>query len=222
MSQLADDILNKLADVFDEAAVTCEQARKSYDEFELKRVLYGAYNLLDITLDVMEDEIKSLDQDTLGFLAWVTKRLVEQPSFEKGMFELMEQVNGHLKTEALSIFMLDEPKEELVVKYAAGPVSQKVFGLRMPVGKGVVGWVVKHEETLIVPSANLDARFFSGIDAQTGFITRSILCVPIARHNQVIGAIEVLNKTTGDFHDEDVKLLEGVSNVIANCLTGVC
>ncbi len=222
MSQLADYILNKLADVFDEAAVTCEHARKSYEEAELKRVLYGAYNLLDITLDVMEDKITSLDQDTLAFLAWVTKRLIEQPDFEKGMFELMEQVNDHLKTEAFSIFMLDEPKEELVVKYAAGPVSNKVFGLRMPVGRGVVGWVVKHTETLIVPAADSDPRFFSGIDALTGFVTRSILCVPIARDECVLGAIEVLNKTTGDFHDEDVKLLEGVSNIIANCMIGSC
>ena len=153
-----------------------------------------------------------IDPDAQAFITEVTQALEEQPDF--GMTQLMERVYHYLHGEAISIFMLERATNELVCKYSSGPVGQQVFGLRIPVGQGVVGWVVKYEEDLIVPSTDLDPRFYSGVDEQTGFVTRSILCVPMFQAGQVIGAIEVMNKTTGHFNDDDVLLLQEVAGVL--------
>jgi signal transduction histidine kinase len=42
---------------------------------------------------------------------------------------------------------------------------------------------------------------------QSGFDTRSILCVPLQTKGQTIGALEVMNKGSGPFDENDVRLL---------------
>jgi GAF domain-containing protein len=157
-----------------------------------------------------------VDQDTTACVAQLTRALACQPDSEMGISSLLEEVNQRLGTEAISIFVLDERHDELVLKYAAGPVRRAILGLRIPSQQGVVGWVVKFNDPLIVPAPGLDQRFFSGIDQQTGFVTRSILCVPVVRNDRSVGAIEVLNKTTGSFTDDDLVFLRELATSLAN------
>jgi putative methionine-R-sulfoxide reductase with GAF domain len=128
----------------------------------------------------------------------------------------MDRVNAYLCTEAMSIFVLDDSGNDLVARYAAGAASQEVIGVRLAPGQGVIGWVVQYGEDLIVPSTDLDPRFYSGVDERTGFTTRSILCVPLLQDEQARGAMEVLNKTTGHFSDDDVLLLQQVADLVAD------
>jgi sigma-B regulation protein RsbU (phosphoserine phosphatase) len=126
----------------------------------------------------------------------------------------LDQVGEYLAVEAISIFVVDSDTGELVLTHAADPVGQELVGLRLSPGQGVVGWVTKYNEDLIVPSTDLDPRFYSGVDAQSGFVTRSILCVPMAMSGRVVGAIEAMNKATGHFNADDVVLLQQVANTV--------
>lgn len=164
------------------------------------------------------DETTFLEHGDRAFLARLRQDLARQSDLEMALSGLIEQVNRHLATEAISIFELDEAAGELVIAHAAGPVCQRVVGLRMPMGQGVVGWVVGYNEPLIVPSTDLDPRFYSGIDEKTGFVTRSILCVPILSGDRVRGAVEVLNKTTGSFDDDDVVFLQAVVKMVSEAM----
>ncbi len=157
-----------------------------------------------------------MDERAQAFVAQAARDLADRRGL--GIPELLHRVNEYLHSEAASVFVLDRSANELVLAYADSPDTKKLLGLRVLLGQGVVGWVVKYNEDLIVPSTALDARFFSGIDKQTGFVTRSILCVPVAMAGHVLGAIEALNKTTGHFNDEDVVLLQEIAALIAECL----
>jgi GAF domain-containing protein len=156
----------------------------------------------------------SLDPDAQAFVDGVTKGLKER--LDLGIEEVMSKVSAYLHTEAISIFVMDRAAGELVLEYAAEPVGKSLIGLRIPIGQGVVGWVAKYSEDLIVPSTDLDPRFYSGVDEQTGFVTRSILCVPMVRDEEVVGAIEVMNKTTGNFNVDDVLLLQAVADLVVD------
>jgi adenylate cyclase len=62
---------------------------------------------------------------------------------------------------------------------------------------------------VIIPDAYKDERFNRAVDEQTGFKTKSILCIPIrTARGEVIGAAQVLNKKEGKFSKEDLELLE--------------
>lgn len=104
------------------------------------------------------------------------------------------------------------------IAFKAVLAHQELIGRRIPEHQGIVGWVVQHNESLIVNDAQNDRRFYSGIDALTGFKTRSVLCVPLRVHHQAIGAIEMLNKRDGPFAQDDVDLLEAVAAIASVAL----
>ena len=70
--------------------------------------------------------------------------------------------------------------------------------LRFPIGKGIAGYVAQTGETLNVAEVYNDERFNSSIDEQTGYTTRSILCMPICIRGTVIGVVQMINKKTGE------------------------
>jgi two-component system NtrC family sensor kinase len=127
----------------------------------------------------------------------------------------MEETALVLKTEAGSLLLLDEESSELVFKAAVGPRSEEMEGLRLPLGRGIAGWVAREGQPLLVPDVREDPRFYSGIDEATGFVTRSVLAVPLKVKGKVIGVIEAVNKTEGDFGQTDVALLSSMAQSAA-------
>ena len=75
----------------------------------------------------------------------------------------------------------------LVFQEAVGPVAQFLRGVVIQLGEGIAGWVAQHNAPIIVPDVRSDPRFFGGVDARTGFVTRALACVPIRISNQPIG-----------------------------------
>ncbi|MBN1877996.1 MAG: GAF domain-containing protein [Anaerolineae bacterium] len=218
MAELNSTVLNEVAGVLSRVARVCEHREKDISTVQVKRALYGVCHVLSAALDVLEDGLSSTEQETLVFLAHITRLLVGQVDIESGLSEVLLEINARLQTEAASIFLLDPTTEELVLTYAASPVLHKLIGVRVPVGLGVVGWVVRNNEGLIVPSAGLEPRFFSDIDAHSGFTTQSMMCVPLLRGGRPAGAIEVLNKRPCGFNDKDITQLEAIAPVVADWL----
>ena len=70
--------------------------------------------------------------------------------------------------------------------------------LRFPIGKGIAGFVADTAQILNIRRAYEDERFNPAIDEQTGYKTRSILCMPIHIRGTVIGVIQMINKKSGD------------------------
>ena len=71
-----------------------------------------------------------------------------------------------------------------------------------------------------IPYAYADLRFNPAFDKQTGYFTRSILCVPVAvnKDGKVIGCTQVLNKKGGKFTDEDESRLKAFTQQVAIAL----
>jgi two-component system NtrC family sensor kinase len=123
----------------------------------------------------------------------------------------MEETARVLKTEAGSVLLLDEESNELVFEAAVGPRSEKITGLRLPLGQGIAGWVAREGQPLLVSDAGKDPRFYPGIDGASGFATKSVLAVPLKVKGTMIGVIEAVNKTEGDLDQADVALLSSMS-----------
>ncbi|MEA2103121.1 MAG: ATP-binding protein, partial [Candidatus Cloacimonadota bacterium] len=76
-------------------------------------------------------------------------------------------------------------------------------------GEGIVGAVIETQEPIVVNDVSKDTRFFKGADKSSGFVTKSILCVPLITEKQIWGAIEVINKINGkDFSSRDMEFLQ--------------
>lgn len=91
----------------------------------------------------------------------------------------------------------------------------KLLALKLPLGTGNVGKVIKSGEPLFFTNNGPDADSLMSMAKTTGFEVTSMLTVAL-KTNIVIGAIQVLNKepaagTDGQFTDKDLTLLQEVA-----------
>lgn len=123
-----------------------------------------------------------------------------------------------MEVAAASVVLLDEQAGEVWFAAASGEGSRQAIGWRLPLGRGIAGWVTQHGQPVIVPNVDTDTRFFAEIDKQSGFTTRSILCVPLQSKGKTIGAIEVMNKKIKTFNDDDLALLQAMASPAATAI----
>ncbi|MFQ5611658.1 MAG: GAF domain-containing protein [Anaerolineae bacterium] len=123
-----------------------------------------------------------------------------------------------LDVAATSVVLRDDERREVWFAAASGEGSEQVLGVRMNLGQGIAGWVAAEGEPVIVPDVRQDDRFFPDIDEESGFTTRSILCVPLQTKGRTIGAIEVMNKRHGTFAEEDLRRLTALAAPAATAI----
>ncbi len=131
---------------------------------------------------------------------------------------IVDQVTKLLDAERSSLFLVDPDRNELWSKVLQG---SELAEIRLPVGRGLAGWVARHGRPICTPDAYLDERFNPDVDRQTGFRTRSALVWPLRRpaDRQLTGVLQVLNKTEGEtFDGDDERLVEAIASEIAMAL----
>ncbi|PKM92633.1 MAG: hypothetical protein CVU80_02320, partial [Elusimicrobia bacterium HGW-Elusimicrobia-4] len=120
------------------------------------------------------------------------------------------------KTMASSIMLLDDDKKNLYFKVASGDKGTILTKLKVPVGEGIAGWVAANKQPLMIQDISVDPRFTGKIDSESGFRTKSILCVPLIVNDELVGVAEVLNKIDGsNFTENDKAILTSLSNFAA-------
>jgi sigma-B regulation protein RsbU (phosphoserine phosphatase) len=165
--------------------------------------------------------------ETLEHQLKIYKGLVEVSALINGITEsrellpaILEVARRVMEVEAASLFLTDS-KGDLELANASGGGRSSLDGgkIVVPRGRGVAGWVLEHSEPLLVPDAYADARFFPDVDRQTGFRTRSILCVPLIRNGTVIGVLQVLNPIRRQsFVEADLEAFEAYANLAATAI----
>ena len=120
---------------------------------------------------------------------------------------VVEKIRQLIPSEAWSLLMVDEEKQELVFEAALGAKGRDVTAFRLKMGEGVAGWVAQTGEPAIVNDAARDPRFTGRVDSRTQFRTRSILCAPLVARGRTIGVLEIINKLGGRFTRADLALV---------------
>lgn len=139
----------------------------------------------------------------------VTAALSRELNLETLLLKLIETTLNLLAAERCTLFLHDEQTNELCVRATLDP---EVKDLRIPSHKGIAGVVFTTGKSVNLHDAYEDGRFFSGVDQQTGFRTRSILCMPVKNKlGRILGVIQALNKQHGPFTPQDEKRLEALS-----------
>ena len=127
---------------------------------------------------------------------------------------MMERVREVLDAEACSVMLVDEPTRTLRWEVALGAGAGKLQTLSVPIGQGISGRVAQTGEVIRIEDAQHDARWEGQrYDQETGFTSRSILCLPIRTRERVVGVVQVLNRRGGPFTDEDQQLLEALASM---------
>src|SRR5581483_1184009 len=146
------------------------------------------------------------ERRALGFLAALSQALALTLDLRETLERAVTRIADFMQAEAASLFLLDAASGVLECRICVGPVD--ITGLKVEVGQGVVGRAVAENATQVVREAQGDARVNSRVDAETGFVTRSILCAPLSTAQGAIGALEVINRRGGGlFEAGDAEIL---------------
>lgn len=120
-----------------------------------------------------------------------------------------------MNAEAAAVLLLDDTTGELYFTQASGEAAGSVKEIRVPKGEGIAGWVAESGEPLVVNDTTNDPRFYRGADEHTGFVTRSILAVPLKVKDRIIGVAEAINKRDGEFGGTDLPLFQAYASLTA-------
>jgi len=125
----------------------------------------------------------------------------------------MDMIRVAMNTEAGSLMLIKGAELEFAVAFNIK--VEDLQGYRIKMGKGIAGYSADRGEVIVENDVQNSSQFHSDVDASTGFITRSALCVPMISQGKVIGVIEVLNKIDGDFTANDTDLLQSVASSVS-------
>lgn len=131
------------------------------------------------------------------------------------LHRLLKRVYDAIDVADGSILLIEEPSGDLVSQVVIGSISGNNKPFRVPRGYGIAGEVALTGVPIVVNNAQEDSRHFKGIDQDTGFLTESILCVPLVTRDKIIGVLEVFNKRSGPFTESDQMMLSSIANYAA-------
>ena len=143
-----------------------------------------------------------------ALLAEMTRDFAGSLDLEATLRRALASIARHVGAEAGSLWMLEPAASELLCVASVG--ASPITGVRLATSEGILGKCVRENAGQRVLDVRSAPHFSKKIDEQSGFVTRSILCAPMAFSERVLGAIELINKRGGDgcFAADDAQLLE--------------
>jgi len=118
--------------------------------------------------------------------------------------------------ERCSIWLVSDDKKSIWTK-----VSHGMDAVELPLDSGIVGSAVSSGEKIILDDVYKDRRFNHNIDTQTGYLTKSMMVIPMFnKSSEIIGALQVINKQSEDetFDKRDLERLSLASIYAAETL----
>lgn len=117
-------------------------------------------------------------------------QLVNEKDFKKTLLLLTDMGRTLVNAERASFWYWDREKKQYWTLVASDSEQ-----LVVPEGSGIVGASIENNEIIVINDPYKDSRFNSKVDKETGFVTKSILCMPVTNNaGEVIGAYQAINK----------------------------
>ncbi len=134
--------------------------------------------------------------------------------------QMVPELVALLHADRGSVFLIDHERQEL---YSVVALDLEIKEIRVPVQRGLAGFVARTGQILNVPDAHRDDRFNPEIDRKTGYRTKSVLAAPMVDpQGRRIGVIQVINKKTASaFTREDEELLSAIASQAAIAIINV-
>lgn len=126
-----------------------------------------------------------------------------------------------IRSEASSLLLYNKDDGQLYFKSTTDSCMIPMLGKKIPANSGIAWDVFRNRKSLMINDAVSDHRFFSGIDMQTGFSTRNLICIPMMARDEFVGVLEIVNSADHEgFSSSDVSLGEIVAMISAHAITG--
>jgi PAS domain S-box-containing protein len=183
--------------------------------FDAKGNFAGSFGIVtDITERKQMEEALAQRATQLALLNNIGGRIasvLELDSVLDRAARLVQESFGH---HHVALFTIDRERGELLLRASAGD-----FAIHLPpdhrteLGQGLVGWVGRHGEKLLVNDVSADPRYVSFYPDEMP--TQSELSVPIRVGEEVVGVLDIQSPRLNAFDANDVMVMEALAGQIA-------
>lgn len=145
----------------------------------------------------------------------ITSTLQEEKSLESALRSSLNKTINFIGAEAGTIWYYNKTDDRRIYpSYWVGGAD--LTGMSLAYGEGIAGKVVSSGQPLVITDCQNDSRWASHFDNSTGFVTKSMICVPLANKHEIIGCMQILNKRDGSLYtNEDISLATSLAELTA-------
>lgn len=149
----------------------------------------------------------------------IVKSLHSNMGINSLMFTITEKSPSLVDADRCTLYLADKARSELWS-------LQGAIEVRVPMDKGLIGACASSGKIINIKDAWEDSRFNKDFDKQTGYRTRSVLCMPIRDNPQdgseplMVGVLQLINKRSAQqFEAEDESLLQSFVDIAGTVLS---
>ncbi len=158
--------------------------------------------------------------DRLHLLYEVNRRLTTFDDLDELMRYSTRRTCELFGADGCALLFLDREAREFYFPVASQSATQQAAAerlaeIRFPADRGIAGWVLAHDEAVMVPDVSQDPRFYTGVDQATQMTTRALLCAPLRSRSGNIGVLEVVNPAPTALTADDIEFLDALAADIA-------
>ena len=177
-----------------------------------------AINKRDTTFNSVDEEVMSLlaiqsaqalqnanlfsqaerNRDRFRSLLDIVRAMQSEMGVNSLIFTITQRTVRVVDADRCTLYLVDNVHRALFS-------MQGEVNIRISMDQGIAGSVATTGQSLNIVDAYDNPSFNQAIDKKTGYRTKAILCMPIKADDQVVGVLQLINKTTGSriFTEED-------------------
>lgn len=145
-----------------------------------------------------------------AFLNSVSKTAISSDDAEQMLAEIVAHIQKNFRFDHIGIGILDYATKEIEIKAEAGTTAHEK-GKKIGVASGIIGRVARTGES---------AMLQLGVDSPQGLLptARSVLCIPIAYGESLLGVLNVESEKENAFSAEDRLIMNTLADLLATAL----
>lgn len=146
----------------------------------------------------------------------IGKALTSTFNMDQILVIILTRVSELIRAKNWTLFLLDQETKSLYFEVVVGLDKPSLKEVQIKLGEGIAGTVALTGAPILVADAQNDPRFSNRVDDLTGFITHSLICLPLKLQGAVIGVIEVVNPEDQELFTPDaMPVLSIVADYVA-------
>ena len=158
-------------------------------------------------------ELSEQRAEEMAFLFNVTTAAAASPDLEESLAQAVETLRATMNVTSASIYLTGDRGDTLVKGADVGTTSQETAPSTIAVDRGLVGWVARHDEAVVIGDISQDPRRLPSVET-----TRSAMALPLRSGGDVIGVLAVESDRLNAFDEEDLRLMQTLSSSLATII----
>ncbi|HOX28307.1 MAG TPA: GAF domain-containing protein, partial [bacterium] len=198
--------------------IDAEEIKTAGDLFEIFECLAGLISMVLENSKLLERLSEECDAGKR--LLDISRAVNSSLALADVLETVMRVAKNVLNATASSLLLLNKEQKQLEFFVVHGDKKDQLKKFALPMDKGIAGYVATTGKPVISNEVAKDSRFDATLDREVGFSTKSILCVPMMKDDEISGVLEVINKSGGEvnFTEGDLNLLQTIANESAIAL----